>query len=76
MKHILIIEDDMNIAELERDYLQLNGYVADIVQDGAQGLLKALACQYDVIIVDLMLPNKNGYEIIKKSGKSLTFQSL
>lgn len=66
MKHILIIEDDTNIAELERDYLQLNGYKADIVQDGLTGLKKAVSGVYDLIIVDLMLPNKNGYEIIKE----------
>ncbi|SFG55396.1 two component transcriptional regulator, winged helix family [Desulfotomaculum arcticum] len=66
MKRILIIEDDLHIAELERDYLQLNGFKADIVQDGAQGLKRALAGNYDVIIVDLMLPGKDGYEIIKE----------
>jgi len=66
VKRILIIEDDLNIAELERDYLQLNGFKADIVQDGAQGLKRALTGIYDVIIVDLMLPNKDGYEIIKE----------
>lgn len=66
MKHILIIEDDLNIAELERDYLQLNGYAADIIQDGAQGLTKAVSGIYDVIIVDLMLPNKDGYQITRE----------
>ncbi len=66
MKHILIIEDDLNIAELQRDYLQLNGYNAEIVQDGALGLKKALSGLYDVIIVDLMLPNKDGYQITKE----------
>lgn len=71
MKRILIIEDDINIAELERDYLQLNGFKADIVQDGSQGLKKALSCIYDIIIVDLMLPNKNGYEIIKEVRERL-----
>ena len=71
MKHILIIEDDINIAELERDYLKLNGYEADIVHDGAQGLQKAVSGTYDVIIVDLMLPNKDGYEIIKEVRKKL-----
>lgn len=71
MKRILIIEDDLHIAELERDYLQLNGFKADIVQDGAQGLQKALAGNYDVIIVDLMLPGKDGYEIIKEIRKRL-----
>jgi len=71
MKHILIIEDDINIAELERDYLQLNGYKAEIVQDGLNGLKKAVSGVYDLIIVDLMLPNKNGYEIIKEIRRKL-----
>lgn len=69
MKHILIIEDDINIAELERDFLQLNGYKSDISQDGEEGLKKALTGIYDVIIVDLMLPNKNGNEIIREVRK-------
>ncbi|SPF53216.1 Uncharacterized transcriptional regulatory protein YcbL [Candidatus Desulfosporosinus infrequens] len=66
MQRILIIEDDLNIAELEKDYLQLNGYEADIVQDGIQGLKKALSGLYNVIIVDLMLPGKDGYLITKE----------
>lgn len=66
MKRILIIEDDLNIAELERDYLQLNGYQAEIVQDGALGLKKAVSGLFDVIIVDLMLPSKDGYQITKE----------
>lgn len=66
MKHILIIEDDRDIAELERDYLQLNGYKAEIVQDGLAGMKKAVTGSYDVVVVDLMLPNKDGYEIIKE----------
>lgn len=69
MKQILIIEDDLNIAELERDFLQLNGYKSDIAQDGAEGLRKALTGIYDVIIVDLMLPSKSGNEIIKEVRK-------
>lgn len=71
MRNVLIIEDDINIAELERDYLKLNGYKADIVHDGLKGLVKALSGLYEVIIVDLMLPNKNGYEIIKEVRKKL-----
>lgn len=66
MKRVLIIEDDNNIAELERDYLQLNGYRAEIAGDGAKGLRMALTGQYDVIVVDLMLPEKSGYEIIQE----------
>lgn len=66
MKQILIIEDDINIAELEKEYLQLNGYKVEISQDGAQGLKKALMGIYDLIIVDLMLPGKDGYTIVKE----------
>lgn len=69
MNRILIIEDDINIAELERDFLELNGYKSDIEQDGEEGLKKALTGIYDAIIVDLMLPNKNGNEIIKEVRK-------
>lgn len=69
MKQVLIIEDDLNIAEMERDYLQLNGYKAEIVQDGEQGLKMALQGIYDVIIVDLMLPGKDGYEITREVRK-------
>lgn len=71
MKQILIIEDDVNIAELERDFLNLNGYKAEIVQDGALGMKKAVSGAYDVVIVDLMLPGKDGYEIIKEIRKKL-----
>jgi len=69
MKHILIIEDDINIAELERDYLQLNGFQVEITPDGAEGLKKAMSGVYDVILVDLMLPNMDGYDIIKQVRK-------
>lgn len=65
MKRILVIEDDLNIAELQRDYLQMSGYKVDIVQDGEQGLQKAICGDYDLLIVDLMLPGMGGYEIIK-----------
>ncbi len=63
---VLIIEDDLNIAELERDYLSLNGYDVKIEADGFKGLVESLTGNYDIVIVDLMLPNKSGYEIIKE----------
>ena len=66
MKRILIIEDDSNIAELERDYLQLNGYKAEIAPDGEKGLKMALAGQFDAVVVDLMLPKKDGLAIIRE----------
>lgn len=69
MKKVLIIEDDPDIAELERDYLNLNGYQTEIVQDGETGLNKALSGRFDIIVVDLMLPGKHGYEIIREIRK-------
>lgn len=73
MKRILIIEDDINIAEMERDYLHLNGYEAEIIQDGTQGLKAAMLGDYDLLydllIVDLMLPGKDGYEITREVRK-------
>jgi Response regulators consisting of a CheY-like receiver domain and a winged-helix DNA-binding domain len=69
MRSVLIIEDDQNIAELERDYLQLNGCKVDIALDGADGLKKALSGMYDILIVDLMLPQKDGFEIIREVRK-------
>lgn len=65
MKRILIAEDDLNIAELERDYLKLNGFQAQIETNGTAALEAALTGSFDVIIVDLMLPGTGGYDIIK-----------
>ncbi|MDL2218056.1 response regulator transcription factor [Christensenellaceae bacterium OttesenSCG-928-M15] len=66
MKRILIIEDDLSIAEIERDFLEINGFEGHIVTDGNDGLKEALSGQYDLILLDLMLPNIDGYEICKR----------
>ncbi len=66
MKKILIIEDDSAIAELERDYLTINNYQVDVVMDGKEGLEKALSKEYDLFIVDIMLPGMNGFDICRK----------
>lgn len=63
---ILIIEDDISIAELERDYLEINGFTVDIEHSGDKGLYKAENEDYDLIILDLMLPNMDGFEICKR----------
>ena len=66
MSRILIIEDEESIAELEKDYLELAGFEVEIENDGADGLEKALAEDFDLIILDLMLPGMDGFEICKK----------
>ncbi|MBD5544139.1 MAG: response regulator transcription factor [Lachnospiraceae bacterium] len=66
MSKILIIEDETAIADLERDYLEINDYEVSIENDGAKGLEAALNHDYDLIILDLMLPGVDGYEICKR----------
>lgn len=66
MDKVLIIEDELSIAELERDYLELNEYQVQIEVNGAKGLDKALNEDFDVIILDLMLPDLDGFEICKQ----------
>lgn len=66
MKKILIIEDEMHIAELERDYLEVNGYSSDIATTGEEGLKVAKENNYDLIILDLMLPGVDGFDICRQ----------
>lgn len=69
MKRILIIEDDRAIAELERDYLEINGFECDIAANGSEGLQKALDFDYALIILDVMLPMMDGFEVISALRK-------
>ncbi|WP_373229326.1 response regulator transcription factor [Cohnella sp.] len=66
MSSILIIEDEQSIAELERDYLEINGYSVDIENSGDLGLQRALSTDYNLIILDLMLPKVDGFEICRR----------
>lgn len=66
MARILIIEDEESIAELERDYLEVNGFQVEIETDGERGLERALQEPFSVYILDLMLPGVNGFEICRK----------
>ncbi|KIL40313.1 transcriptional regulator [Gordoniibacillus kamchatkensis] len=66
MKRILIVEDEKLIAELERDYLEMSGFQADIAGDGEQGLQLALGGEYDLVVLDVMLPAVNGFDVCKQ----------
>ncbi|CAH0188426.1 Transcriptional regulatory protein WalR [Peribacillus sp. Bi96] len=66
MKKILLIEDDVSIAELQRDYLEINDFSVYIQHTGDAGLQHALQKNYDLIILDIMLPGVNGFEICKQ----------
>jgi len=76
MKKILIIEDDISIAEIERDFLEINGYAATIMTDGSQGLTEAVSGQYDLILLDLMLPGMDGFEICKRVRETIDIPIL
>jgi DNA-binding response OmpR family regulator len=66
MKRILIVEDDKKIAELERDYLEANNYEVDIALTGDDGLKMALLHEYNLIILDIMLPFTDGFKVCRE----------
>lgn len=66
MSRILIVEDEMTIAELEKDYLELSGFDVEIKTDGTAGLERSLKEDFDLFILDLMLPDTDGFEICRQ----------
>jgi len=66
MDKVLIIEDQIEIAELQKDYLTINGYEVDICTDGHKGLESALKLDYNLIILDVMLGDISGFNICKQ----------
>ena len=66
MSRILIIEDEEAIADLEKDYLELSGFEVKICNTGDEGLQTALREEFDLIVLDLMLPGLDGFEVCKK----------
>lgn len=66
---ILIIEDDLSIAELENDYLQMSGFECDIATNGDRGLKMAQENDYALVIVDIMLPGRDGFSVCKELRK-------
>lgn len=65
-KRILIIEDDDDIASIERDYLEVSGYEVKVEENGTKGLAEALTGGYDLILLDIMLPGMDGFQIIRR----------
>ncbi len=66
MSKILIVEDEEAIADLEKDYLELSGFEVQVENQGDVGLARALQEEFDLIILDLMLPGVDGFEICRK----------
>jgi DNA-binding response OmpR family regulator len=66
MSRILIIEDEQDIANLERDYMEVNGYEVAVENRGDQGLIRALKEDFDLVILDIMLPGIDGFEVCRE----------
>ena len=76
MKKILLVEDDNDIAELERDYLEADGFAVDICADGDEGQRRALRGDYSLILLDVMLPGADGFAICRAVRKELDIPIL
>jgi DNA-binding response OmpR family regulator len=76
MKRILIVEDDPVISEVQKDYLQAGGYAVDVAADGDEGLRMALQGAYDLIILDVMLPKTDGFEICRRLRRAIDIPIL
>ena len=66
MSKILIVEDEVAIADLEKDYLELSGFEVETEHSGDRGLKRSLEEDFDLIILDLMLPEVDGFEICRQ----------
>ena len=71
MTRILIIEDDEDIAFIEKDYLEVSGYQGTVEINGIKGLTEALTGEYDLILLDVMLPGMDGFQICRKLRNKL-----
>lgn len=76
MNKILIIEDDVAIAEIERDFLEINGFNVKIETDGISGMNTALKEDFQLILFDLMLPGIDGFTICRKLRERLDIPIL
>src|SRR5215213_8112381 len=70
MSKILIIDDDEELCELVSEYLSVEGFSTEAVHDGESGLQKALSGDYELAILDVMLPRKNGFDVLRDLRKS------
>lgn len=76
MKNVLIIEDDQSIAELMSDYLRISGFETQICPDGSLGYHKIIEDSFDLVILDIMLPGIDGFEILRRIRDNLDIPVL
>ena len=73
MKRILIIEDDRSIAEIEKDYLEMSGYFVSVAYDGETGLKRIQSEKFDLVILDIMIPGRDGFSILSSLPEDKDF---
>jgi len=71
-----MVEDDISISEIVSEFLEINGYSVTVKADGLEGLNEALSGQYDIILLDLLLPSMDGFEICKRVRESVAIPIL
>lgn len=76
MAKILVIEDDLAIAAIERDYLELEHFEVELAADGMTGLTRGLSGEFDLILLDLMLPKMDGFMVCRKLREKLNIPIL
>lgn len=76
MQKILIVEDDAAIASIERDYLLLAGFEAEIAADGLTGLRRAISGEFNLVLLDIMLPAMDGFEVCRKLREEIDIPIL
>src|SRR6202045_4285809 len=66
MDHVLVIDDDVELCSLVQEYLTAEGFSLKAVHDGEQGLQQAMTGEYSLVVLDVMLPGINGFEVLRR----------
>lgn len=66
MERVLVIDDDIELCEMVAEYLEPEGFSVDVAEDGLEGVKRALADAYALIVLDVMLPGINGFEVLRR----------
>src|SRR6185437_6022580 len=66
MEHVLVIDDDVGLCELVGEYLQPEGYTVEAIHNGEKGIDRALSNEHDLVVLDVMLPGTNGFDVLRR----------
>src|SRR5215813_1309987 len=66
MEHVLVIDDDVGLCELVGEYLEPEGYTVEAIHNGERGIDRALSDEHDLVVLDVMLPGTNGFDVLRR----------